>query len=84
MTDASADDCVRFSMKSLMLLITIMCVVLALPGGYVLLAVACIWLVLVAAVASLLIVFSKTINRWLAGPLNSRHLEQATNDAANR
>ncbi len=83
MNDTDQDNGVRFSMKSLMILITIVCGVLALPGGHELIAVMCIWSVLVAAVASLLIIFSKTINRLIAGSHKRRQAKQATNGSAN-
>jgi len=54
-------------MRTLMIFITVACVVLAFPGGYVLLVVGTIWMLLGTVIVWVLLIFRATIYRFLSG-----------------
>jgi len=54
-------------MRALMVIVTITCVVLALPEGYVLLAVVTAWMLVGAAIIIVLMIFQAPIYRFLSG-----------------
>jgi hypothetical protein len=72
MKDVPSKTGLQFSLWELMVIITIACLVLALPAGYVLLAVGLAWLLLAAAITGLLWLLRAPINRFLAGAGESR------------
>ncbi len=67
MTAAKSKNYLQFSMRTLMAIMTVACVVLALPGGYVLLAVGIVWMLIGAAIVWVLMTFRAPIYRFLSG-----------------
>ncbi len=67
MTTADSSNGLQFSMKTLLGIITLACVVLAIPGGYVLLVVGTVWMLIGAALVRVLIIFRVQIYRFLSG-----------------
>ena len=67
MTAAMSNNGLRFSMKALLGIIALACVVLAIPGGYVLLVVGTVWLLIGAALAKVMMIFKTPIFRALSG-----------------
>lgn len=71
MTSARPHGRIRFSMKSLMIIFTVACLVLAIPKGYVLLITVFAQTIVVVATAKLLLVYNKPICRLLSGKSKS-------------
>ena len=67
MTAANSSNRPQFSMKALLGITTLACIVLAFPKGYVLLAVGTVWLLVGAALVGVLMIFKATIYRFLSG-----------------
>ena len=67
MTSTKSKNGLQFSMRALMAIVTVACVVLALPGGYVLLAVGTVWMLIGAAITWVLTIFRAPIYRFLSG-----------------
>ncbi len=67
MPPAKSKNSLQFSMRTLMAMITVVCVVLALPAGYVLLAVVTVWMLIGAAMIWVLMVFRAPISHFLSG-----------------
>ncbi len=57
----------QFSMRTLMVFITVACVFFALPGGYVVLVVGTVWMLIGAAIVPALMKFRAPIYRFLSG-----------------
>jgi hypothetical protein len=57
----------QFSLRSLMIGVTIACVVLAMPQGWLLLTVGMAWTLLAGLIAWPLVAFYGPIYRWIAG-----------------
>ena len=67
MTAAKSSNGLQFSMKALLGIITLACIVLAIPGGYVLLVVGTVWLLVGAALVRVLMISNVPIYRFLSG-----------------
>ncbi len=67
MTATKSKNNLQFSMRTLMAIITVACVVFALPGGYVLLVVGTVWMLIGAALVRVLMIFRTPIDRFLSG-----------------
>ena len=57
----------RFSMRTLLVVVTVACLVFALPGGYVLIIFGTAWALIGAAILGVLLKFRGPIYRLLAG-----------------
>ena len=57
----------QFSVRGLLILVTVACVVLAFPGGYVLVVIAAVWMLVGAAIAWVLMKFRRPLYRLLSG-----------------
>lgn len=67
MASANHERGFHFSMKSLLIALTIACLVLAIPGGYVLLLAGGAWFLLATAITLVLIRYRAGISRLLSG-----------------
>ena len=67
MTATKSKNGLRFSMRALMVIVTVACVVFALPGGYVLLALGTVWMLVGAAILWVLMILRAPIYRFLSG-----------------
>ena len=57
----------QFSMKTLLGVVTLACIVLAIPGGYVLLIVGTVWLLIGTSITKVMLIFRVQIYRFLSG-----------------
>jgi hypothetical protein len=57
----------QFSLRSLMILVTIFCVVLAFPAGHILLGFVLVWLIVGAVILSILTSLRRPLYRILSG-----------------
>ena len=57
----------KFSLRSLMILVTVVCVVLAFPAGHILLGLISIWLTIGVAILAVLSVLQYPLYRILSG-----------------
>ena len=57
----------QFSLKSMLLFTTLICLILTLPRGFILLAVGIVWILFLAGIAKVLILFKVPIYRLLSG-----------------
>jgi len=57
----------QFSLRELMIVMTIICLFLALPGGYILVGLILIWATLQAAILGLLTAIQKPLYRVFSG-----------------
>jgi glycerol-3-phosphate acyltransferase PlsY len=67
MTEAKPEYKLQFSLRALLTVTTVTCIVLALPSGYLLLAVGVIWMMLGVAISMVLLRFRAPIYRILSG-----------------
>jgi hypothetical protein len=67
MTAVKTKTGLQFSLRTLMVIITVACVVLALPRGYVLLAVGVVWALVAAAVTWVLMLCRRPIYHVVSG-----------------
>lgn len=71
MAAASSRNRLQFSMKALLAIFTLTCVILAIPGGFVLLIVGTLWWLIGAALVTVLMFFKAKIYRFLSGLRNA-------------
>lgn len=67
MTPTKPKNGLQFSLRALMVIVTIACIVLAFPEGYVLLAAVTAWMLVGAAIIIVLMIFQAPIYRLLSG-----------------
>ncbi len=67
MTANESKNHLQFSLWTLMAIMTVACVILAIPGGYVLLAVGTVWMLIGATIVWGLMRFQAPIYRFLSG-----------------
>lgn len=71
MPGVTSSNRLQFSMNALLGIVTLICVVLAIPGGYVLLVVGIVWMLIGAALVMVLMIFRVQIYRFLSGLKNA-------------
>ncbi len=67
MTSDTPNNGLQFSLRAMMAIITVACLILAFPGGYVLLAAGTIWMLIGATIIWVLMIFRAPIYRLLSG-----------------
>jgi len=67
LTVAKSKHDLQFSLRTLMVIITAACVILAFPAGYVLLSIGVVWMLLGTAIVRVLLIFRAPIYRFLSG-----------------
>ncbi len=67
MTTANHNRDMQFSLRTLLAIITVACMILAIPGGYVLLETGTAWMLLGAAIVWVLMIFRSPLDRFLSG-----------------
>ena len=67
MAETEPNSELRFSMRTLLVVMTVACLVFALPGGYMLIIFGTAWALVGAAILGLLLKYHVPIYRLLAG-----------------
>ncbi|MCA9235331.1 MAG: hypothetical protein KDA44_07655 [Planctomycetales bacterium] len=76
MATARPDSGFRFSMKSLIVALTVASVVFAMPQGYILVLTAAAWILIGAILVGILLRYRTRIYRLLAGAPAQQHREE--------